>query len=370
MKTCIYLMTWLICHVTVLIAQPPSSSLDYLQNHKDLAIREMLRTGIPASIILSRALLESGAGQNDLARNANNHFGVQCGKSWIGSTHSQLTYNEEGALEPGCFRVYPNAAASFRDHSNLILAPDRIQRYRMLFKLATTDYYGWVNGLQLCGFIRSEAYAEKLITIIEDYGLHRYDAIFYMKTALPARYWSPTEKNENAPIALLARRSKPEEEAGTEYGFQYLESNPPTLHSDLVQRAQTGPAVPAPTLFHGQVYHYGGQLVAQAATGKPLYAQPAASWYLSKPDIGFDQDQFAEKSASSKAMLVHLGATTDPPAHLAFRTSLITKVFHKVNRNETLPGIARQYQTTVRQLIHLNGLRNTAVRQGMILQVS
>jgi hypothetical protein len=369
MKTCIYLMTWLICHVTVLIAQPPSHSLNYLQKYKDLAIQEMLRTGIPASIILSQALLESGAGQNELAQQANNHFGIQCGKSWTGATHSKLTYNTDGALEPGCFRVYPNAATSFRDHTDLIAAPDRIQQYRILFKLETTDYYGWANGLQLTGFFRGGAYAEKLIRIIEDYGLYRYDAIFYMKTSLPERYWPSTGKNNNDSGPLAVNRNE-QDRPYAEYGFQQADDNNRAYGPDLAQRDQAGQTAHQQHLSRGRIQHYGGQLVAKVVRERPPSSRSASAWYTYKADAGFDQDQFAANHAYSKTMLVHQTATSEMAAQLPFRPSLVTKVYHKVTRNETLDGIADKYQTTVRQLIHLNGLKNKQLRQGMLLQVN
>ncbi|PHN01680.1 glucosaminidase domain-containing protein [Flavilitoribacter nigricans] len=378
MKTCIYLMAWLLCHVTTLSAQPHSTQLDYLQNHKDIAVREMLRTGIPASIILAQALLESGAGHNELALSANNHFGIQCGKSWTGSTFSQLTYNADGELEPGCFRVYPNAAASFRDHSNLIIAPDKIQRYRMLFQLATTDYYGWANGLQLTGFSNGGAYAEKLIRTIEDYGLYRYDAIFYMKGSLPARYWT-TDVVETTAMNDALSTNEPNDETvfhsqipsvermnaqpRSEFGYQYRDPSTGTYDHQLAYSEQKTNEHYG--IRHDQTANRSGALTADHSSGNRYTPYPG------KIDSGFDNDQFAPSGQSPAVVLAaYLPADHGAGVNARPQPTLVRKVYHKVSRRETLSTIARQYRTTVQKLIYLNALGNGPVQSGMILQVS
>ncbi len=138
----------------------------YINQYKDLAIEQMLRYRIPASITLAQGLFESRAGQSDLARQGNNHFGIKC-HNWTGPTQ----YHDDDA-HGECFRVYQDAKQSYEDHS-LFLA--RQSRYSRLFNLSPTDYKGWAHGLKACGYATNPQYASKLIQIIELYKLNDYD---------------------------------------------------------------------------------------------------------------------------------------------------------------------------------------------------
>lgn len=368
MKTCIYLVAWLFCIVTTtpLSAQQSSYQLDYLQNHKDYAIREMLRSGIPASIILAHALLESGAGQNELATAANNHFGTICGKTWTGLTHSKLRYNKEGILESACFRVYPDAAASFRDFTRQFTAPDRIGAYRMLFKLPTTDYLAWANGLELSGFVSSRVYAEKMVKTIEDYGLYRYDAIFYMKGRLPERYWSEDDA-QHASNRQLAATSVEPASPSSPYGFQATPEKENAYGHELARSAN-----PERSQLQARmrIKDYGGQLVASAGSE----GQRQRSYYTVvyngryKPDAGFDKDQFAVKK--SNVVLANYSVASNTIYPSLPNTSLVSKVYHRVNSGETLRSLARQYRTTVEYIIHWNGLNGEQIQPGKVLRVS
>ena len=138
----------------------------YIDQYKDLAIAEMLKYDIPASITLAQGLLDSGAGLSELARKGNNHFGIKC-HDWDGAT----TYHDDDE-EQECFRKYRDVYESYEDHSRFLA---RQPRYRSLFRLKRTDYKGWARGLKKCGYATSPTYANKLIGIIELYKLHKYD---------------------------------------------------------------------------------------------------------------------------------------------------------------------------------------------------
>lgn len=138
----------------------------YIDQYKDLAIAEMLKYNIPASITLAQGLLESGAGMSELARNGNNHFGIKC-HDWTGAR----TYHDDDATNE-CFRAYRDVYESYEDHSRFLA---RQPRYRSLFRLKRTDYKGWAKGLKKCGYATSPTYAKQLIGIIELYKLHKYD---------------------------------------------------------------------------------------------------------------------------------------------------------------------------------------------------
>jgi hypothetical protein len=138
----------------------------YFDQYKDIAIEQMLKYHIPASITLAQGVFESGAGRSELTRRSNNHFGIKC-HGWTGRTsyHDDDQNNE-------CFRAYDSAYESFEDHS-LFLRNSR--RYQSLFDLKQTDYKGWAKGLKAAGYATNPQYANKLIEIIQLYKLYEYD---------------------------------------------------------------------------------------------------------------------------------------------------------------------------------------------------
>jgi len=142
--------------------------LQYIQQYKDVAIEQMRKWHIPASITLAQGLLESAAGQSTLATKGNNHFGIKCHNGWTGPT----MYKDDDRRDD-CFRVYRSAYESYEDHSKFLATG---QRYRSLFSLKPTDYKSWARGLKSAGYATNPAYAQSLIDIIERYGLHQYDS--------------------------------------------------------------------------------------------------------------------------------------------------------------------------------------------------
>ena len=142
---------------------------EYIQTYKDIAMREMRDHKIPASITLAQGLLESGAGNSALAREAKNHFGIKCHKGWEGKT-----YIMDDDEENECFRKYNNAEESFVDHSLFLTTRSR---YATLFDLDITDYEGWARGLKAAGYATNPKYAQLLIDRIKLYDLAKYDEI-------------------------------------------------------------------------------------------------------------------------------------------------------------------------------------------------
>ena len=142
---------------------------DYIETYKDIAMREMREHKIPASITLAQGLLESGAGNSALAREAKNHFGIKCHKGWEGDT-----YIMDDDAKNECFRKYNNAEESFVDHSLFLTTRSR---YAALFDLDITDYEGWAKGLKAAGYATNPKYAQLLIDRINLYDLTKYDQI-------------------------------------------------------------------------------------------------------------------------------------------------------------------------------------------------
>ncbi len=139
----------------------------YIEKYSALAVEEMYRSGIPASITLAQGLLESGNGRSELAVKSNNHFGIKCHNNWDG----KKVYHDDD--EKGeCFRKYPKPEDSYRDHSDFLRYR---ARYRFLFDYPVTDYKAWAFGLKKAGYATDPEYPTKLIRLIEEYELHQFD---------------------------------------------------------------------------------------------------------------------------------------------------------------------------------------------------
>lgn len=139
---------------------------EYIVQHKDFAVREMKRMGVPAAITLAQGILETEFGNSPLVRKSNNHFGIKCKSSW---TAAGVSHDDDAPGE--CFRTYKDAEGSYRDHSNFLRGNDR---YAFLFKLDPTDYKGWSHGLKKAGYATNPNYPKILIKHIEENNLQQY----------------------------------------------------------------------------------------------------------------------------------------------------------------------------------------------------
>jgi LysM repeat protein len=139
---------------------------EYIVNYKGFAVGQMERFGIPASITMAQALLESDNGNSRLAREGNNHFGIKC-RDWTGAT---ITHTDDRADE--CFRKYDGPEQSYTDHSEFL---DNSPRYNFLFELDPFDYRGWAEGLRQAGYATDPNYGQALIRIIEENKLFELD---------------------------------------------------------------------------------------------------------------------------------------------------------------------------------------------------
>lgn len=192
----------------------------YIDQYKDIAIEQMLKWKIPASITLAQGLLESGAGQSELTVKGNNHFGIKC-HGWTGRS----VYHDDD-MRNECFRAYSSPYDSFEDHSRFLASG---QRYRSLFQLNITDYKGWATGLKAAGYATNPQYANKLIEIIQLYKLYDYD-----KAKNFDRFMTEHTKNHatnqqplhpikifNHNYYLLARKGDTFRSIGKEIGISY-----------------------------------------------------------------------------------------------------------------------------------------------------
>ena len=198
-----------------------SAYQQYVDQYKDIAIEQMQRYHIPASITLAQGLLESGAGRSQLTRTSNNHFGIKCNNSWTG----RRTYHDDDQRND-CFRVYDSAYDSYEDHSKFLSGN---VRYSSLFRLKPTDYKGWAKGLKAAGYATSPVYAEKLIEIIQLYKLYQFDTAKGYDRFMAQRTKDQgiggaalhTIKIFNKNYYVIARRGDTFKSIGQEVGISY-----------------------------------------------------------------------------------------------------------------------------------------------------
>ena len=167
MKQPILLILILCMTIQIGWTQNNATTIDYIAQYKTIAMKEMKRTGVPASITLAQAIVESNSGESNLAKNHNNHFGIKCKSDWTGAK----TYQDDDAKQE-CFRAYDAAELSFKDHSNFL---KNRPNYVDLFLLDPVDDTAWAYGLKKAGYATASDYPKKLLKIIDDYELAQYN---------------------------------------------------------------------------------------------------------------------------------------------------------------------------------------------------
>ena len=171
-------------------AQQKALADAYLEKYAQMAVEEMHRSGVPASITLAQGMLESSYGRSELAVKANNHFGIQCHSDWKGKRYEHM---DAGELRQ--FRKYKSVLDSYADHSDFLAGG---KRYSSLFELEITDYKGWAYGLKKAGYAEDPEYAVKLIRVVEMYGLDKYDLLQEVVAS------GAGEPERTAPVVVVA----------------------------------------------------------------------------------------------------------------------------------------------------------------------
>lgn len=176
------------------------TAISYIERFKQIAIREMNNSGIPASITLAQGILESGNGNSELALKGNNHFGIKCTPEWKGKT--MLKDDDQ---KDDCFRVYSSPEESFKDHTEFL----KRKRYAPLFELDKNDYRGWALGLKAAGYATNPRYPELLISLIERYNLNRFDRMETETEKIIREDKVLTEIAKNIPLEKKEEVSRP-----------------------------------------------------------------------------------------------------------------------------------------------------------------
>ena len=306
----------------------------YIDQFASLAVEEMYRTGVPASITLAQGLLESRYGLSELAVKGNNHFGIKCHNNWKGK---KMYYDDDRRGE--CFRKYPSPEQSYRDHSDFLRYRDR---YKFLFDYKITDYKAWARGLKKAGYATDPAYPSKLINLIEEYKLYEYDT----KSKSFAKHAKKQEKKVKEPKPV--KEKKPELPPPSPTVIEQTEALTPVQSQD----------------FHfsmsRQVYKRNGVPFVKAMEGES-YADIAAANNLFLREILRFNDLESEVSL-----------TPGTEVYLASKKGQAVRGLdkHVVEAGETMHSIAQRYGVKLKSLYKLNGMADYDVpREGDIIKL-
>lgn len=291
----------------VCLAQIPENRIskeEYISMYKDIAMEEMRIYRIPASITLAQGILESAHGNSELAKNANNHFGIKCHLEWDGKTY---TMDDDRKNE--CFRKYSNPEESYADHSLFLTTRDR---YAGLFTLDITDYKRWAHGLKKAGYATNPRYPELLIRIIEDHELYHYD----LQVINSNFVYTP----DNSTSKEVTYRPRPSRNEGEDFEPVYL-----------------GPA-------NREVFENNGL--------KFIYAREGDSFYKIAQDFAIYTWQVYKYNDLDKND--HL--TEGQVIYLERKKNKCDEIWHIAGLNETMYDISQYYGVKLKRLYKYNNM--------------
>lgn len=339
------------------LASEKLSIFDYIKYYRPIAMAEMKRTQIPASIKLAQGILESQYGNSTIARKANNHFGIKCFNKWQGL---RLTTKDSDGCT-ACYRKYQNPYLSFIDHSNVLRINDR---YKPLFENEEHDYGQWAKDLEVAGYSTNNKYAELLIDIINRYELYDYDidtvsnkrcseAIF----ATPATYNGLKTVIFDCDVNLeqIERAYQvPIEKVGRYNGFSRYD------------------IVPAHTLIYLQAPRNKGiKSVKQHIVSGYETIEDIARLYGIKPEKLYAYNKLGKnmRPAEGEVIVLRGKAKTVPKASKIDKTKKRALKYHLVQEGDTLYSISKKYNTSVFELRTVNKLAGDHITPLQKLQV-
>ena len=319
----------------------------YINQYKELAIAEMLRTGVPAAITLAQGILETAGGQSDLASLANNHFGIKCKSDWTGD---YMLHDDDAKNE--CFRKYASVDESYKDHSDFLRNKPN---YAFLFKLDATDYEGWAKGLKKAGYATSSTYAQNLIKTIVENNLQEFTLLALERHETGDDLFAKVENNkpvinnsttlnitQETPLATVvpAKYIEPVAVKQTKAIVNTNRTILPIANQLLELPKKKTTVYPLNEVFNINeckvVFAEGGtSLLALAANYNVAYARLLEFNELSQIDI------------LNESQLVYLQKKPKKSA----------KEIHVVEENESLQEIAQKEGVQLSTILELNGLR-------------
>jgi len=364
---------------TVLFSQKITIE-EYIQTYKDIAIQEMIRTGVPASITIAQGIVETENGNSKLVKKSNNHFGIKCKETWTGPS---VSHDDDAPGE--CFRKYNDAIESYIDHSNFLRTR---KHYNFLFDLDPLDYKAWAYGLKKAGYATNPQYPALLIKYIETYNLNEYSliAVNQKKTGEPVQsvvknepvVVPPAVSEKKEPVAETVKKAPVKKDPGSE-----------TVKKEPVQK-ETKPkdqpvVLPAAQQQEVVVVKTEEKKQAQQVQRKPAVNYPAGEFRINETRVVyvkagtsflsiaqqynvplkylFDFNDLSEKETLEQDQLIFLQRKR--------RTGANT--FHVVAEGETLYDIAQTEAIRLEALLQLNlltGKQQPAVGEQLHLQTA
>jgi LysM repeat protein len=385
----------------ILFAQSAEVIQKYIDTYKNIAIEEMNRTGVPAAITLAQGIHETSAGQSDLVRKSNNHFGIKCKAEWSGPS---VTHDDDARGE--CFRKYDDPMDSYKDHSDFLRTRSH---YAFLFKLDPTDFEAWAYGLKKAGYATNPRYPQILIKLIRDYNLEDYTLIALnrktdnsnvtlvntgasrdvnsqsipavsIETVSPVQYPSGLFKINETKVIFISKGTSylkvaEENEISLSRLFEFND-----LHSSLdiaqvdqllfLQRKRKKGAGEYHIVMQGETLH-------DIAQNEGIRMESLLGYnflkYGMQPKAG--EKLYLQNDAPSMPKLVTddpspvVAYTKGPSAPVGFANEVKT-VFHTVQPKETLFAISRKYEVSVDDIIKWNELQSNDLRTGQQLRIN
>lgn len=291
---------------------------EYIARYADMAVAEMYRSGVPASITLAQGMLESRYGLSKLAVEGNNHFGIKCHNNWSGK---RMYHDDDRAGE--CFRKYPSVEYSYRDHSDFLRYR---QRYSFLFDYPTDDYKAWAHGLKKAGYATDPAYPSKLINLIEEYRLYEYDRQSSLQIGHGKKKRIPEAPSQ------IARTVKMTQEERTEFSFS----------------------------ISRDVYRCNGVSFVYSAEGESYESIAASNNLFLREILRFNDLKKSERLLPGTVVYLQ------PKKKQAVKG----QDKHVVEDGESMRSIAQKYGVRLKNLYKLNGMTDVDVpREGDIIKL-
>ena len=333
--------TLILLLMTVSMYAAPSKSHQetYIEKYAAVAVAEMYRSGVPASITLAQGLLESGYGRSELAQKSNNHFGIKCHNGWQGGK----VYHDDDA-KGECFRKYDNPEESYRDHSDFLRYRDR---YKFLFEYKITDYKSWAFGLKKAGYATDPNYPRKLINLIEEYNLHVYDtkpADFGRKHEAP----KPEHKVEHKP------KSK------DKHTVDHPALPTPPAQLEQVQKVSNEKRETFRFSLSREMYSQNGVMFVYAAEGETYSSIAEANSLFLRELLKFND--LKEDVPLAPGTVVYLQKKKKEAA--------AGLDMYVIEKGDTLRTVAQRFGIRLDKLCKINGIENKdVIREGDIIRL-
>lgn len=329
-------------------SQSNTLSQQYIDKYKELAITEMIRTGVPAAITLAQGILESGNGQSDLALRSNNHFGIKCKLDWTGD---KVYHDDDEANE--CFRSYPTVEDSYRDHSDFL---KNRPNYTFLFSIPPTDYAGWCKGLKKAGYATSPTYPKMLMDVIERNHLQDYTLLALQRMQGNAQSGIVQNDSGNKPVVTI--NTIDDVTAAPIIQMQNEQDDNDIIDAKVEMPKTEQVATPQ--------YPAG---IFSINDCKVIYLSPGSSLFALSTAQNIDYAKLLSYNEMSSGDIISTGKLI----FLEKKAKKSSKEFHIISETETLTDVAQNEGVQLQSILaynHLSGTQQVHAGMKILLQPS